>query len=167
MSLKKAKRVNFLIAVIATAVNSLLLASPVVAKGAEGNNFFLQGSVSGDFKRATCSLNFNKYGKVWTLRVTPEGGYSPAANLFFSPKFGAAQAGEYPVKFSYRGSVGTLGGSVTTESETYSNDTDGTVNFTRFDDRVVGTFAYSSNSSNGESVSASGAFDCMRGGALQ
>jgi len=145
----------------------LLLAGPVLATDTATSHYTLEGAVDGRFQDARCSLRFSKYGKVWTMQLVPEDAYSPAANLFFSPKFGRPEPGEYPIAFAYRADPAALGGSVSADSETYSFDTDGAVNFSRFDHRVVGTFSFASKSSDGAAVSASGAFDCPRGDALK
>ena len=153
--------------IIAAATFIIGVGNPVFAAEKGSSMFTLEGAVSGSFKDARCSLVYNKYGKVWMLRLTPKDGRSPAANLFFSPKFGNAKAGKYPVKFSYRGAAATMGGSVTEGRTMYSHDTDGTVDFSRFDDRVEGSFSYTSKSRSGDSVLASGSFDCSRGEALR
>lgn len=131
------------------------------------NQFVLEGALDGRYEQAKCSLRFSKYGKNWTLQLVPEKAYSPAANLFFSPKFGSPGPGSYPVQYSYRGSAATLGGSVTSDDATFSYDTEGQVEFTRFNDRVIGTFSFVSKNGDGATVSAEGAFDCPRGEALQ
>lgn len=153
--------------IAASAVLLMATGNPVSAEAAGGNGYKVEGAVRGTFNDARCSLTFNKFGKVWILRLTPKDGYSPAANLFFSPKFGSAKPGEYPIKYSYRGKKATLGGSVTNGRDIYSRDTDGTVDFDRFDDRVGGSFSFTSKVKSGVSVSASGSFDCVRGDALR
>lgn len=140
---------------------------PALAESADGNSYTVSGAVNGTINDGRCWLNFNKFGKVWILRLTPKDSSNPAANLFFSPVFGSPAPGEYPIRFSYRDKKATLGASVTNQRDTYSHDTDGTVAFSRFDDRVVGSFSYTTALKDGTSVSAKGSFDCPRGDALR
>lgn len=150
---------------ISAIVASCLVSSPVFAAGA--SSYSLEGALVGSYNEANCRVSFSKYGKVWQLTLTPSGAYSPGANLFFSPKFGEARPGRYPIQFSFRGATATLGASVTSDNDLYSRDTDGSVTFEAFDDRIVGTFSFDAKSGEGEAVKASGQFDCPRGEALR
>lgn len=154
--------VSMAMIVAASSWGGMALADP-----ASANQYVLEGALEGRYEQAKCSLRFSRYGKNWTLQLMPEKTYSPAANLFFSPKFGSPAPGSYPVQYSYRGSAATLGGSVTSEDAMYSYETDGQVEFTRFDDRVVGNFSFVTKDDDGATVSAEGAFDCPRGEALR
>lgn len=144
-------------------------ANPVIAVAEGGTHYSLEGAEQGSFQDARCLLSFNKYGKVWTLGLTPKGAHRPMVNLFFSPKFGSvnAKSGEYPVEYTYRGKAATMGGSVVANNGMYSRDTAGTVKFDRFDDHVAGEFSYTSKNRDGASVTAKGTFDCLRGDALR
>lgn len=152
---------------LATALAITLGVSGGALAAAGGNAFSVQGDLQADHEEANCSLRFSKYGKVWTLSLTPKGEYDPSANLFFSPKFGPAKTGEFPVKFDFRGAEATFGGSVTNGMDMYSSDTEGRVTISRFDDRVVGSFAIKSFDRKKKAAEASGKFDCPRGDALK
>ncbi|MGB1556931.1 MAG: hypothetical protein ACPHCJ_04040 [Oceanococcaceae bacterium] len=146
----------------------LMTLSPAVGASDMGSgSYSLDGAIKGNYSEARCRLSFNKYGKVWTLRLIPSDAYGPAANLFFSTNFGPGKTGEYPIEFAYRTKEGTLGASVTSDDGMYSNETSGRVSFSRFDDRVAGTFSYSTQNREGASVAAKGDFDCPRGEALR
>ncbi|MCI5061985.1 hypothetical protein [Algiphilus sp.] len=137
------------------------------AEKAGTNHYALDGALEGRFGQAKCRLYFSKYGKNWTLQLVPENAYSPAANLFFSPKFGNPAPGSFPVQFAYRNSAASLGGSVSSDGATFSYETQGEVEFTRFDERVVGSFSFVAQDDDGASVTAEGAFDCPRGEMLR
>ncbi|WP_420426785.1 hypothetical protein [Algiphilus sp.] len=155
------------ILVVVFVMLSCVVSTPLLAEPTGKNHYVLEGAVDGRYEQAKCSLYFSKYGKNWTLQLRPENAYGPSANLFFSPKFGSAEPGSYPVQYAYRGSAATLGGSVTSDGDMYSIETEGQVEFTRFDDRVVGNFSFITKDNDGVTVSAEGAFDCPRGEALQ
>ncbi len=144
---------------------ALALASTALAAG---NSYVLKGAIEASHDAATCSLNFSKYGKVWTLRLNPEGAYAPTVNLFFSPRFGEAKTGEFPVKYDFRNSPATFGGSVTQGMDMYSTDTEGVVTITEFADRLKGSFALKAMDRKREQqAEAAGQFDCQRGEVLR
>jgi len=68
-------------------------------------------------------------------------GSTYSVNLFFSDDFDP-KPGKYPIEFSYRRQVNTLGGSFRGSGTTFSHDTKGTAEFTEFGEQVTVRFEF-------------------------
>lgn len=115
---------------------------------------------------------------VWMLQLrTPKEhkettGTGYLVTMFFSKDF-SLDKGKFPIRFHYMNEKNTLGGSVIVRGEKrvqFSFDTNGTIEFTRTDDRLQGDFEYTTFDKTREprqSVTVKGTFDVERGDALK
>ena len=111
-----------------------------------GTFFNVSGDVAVSVDEATATLT-KIAGKfpAMTIISSPASikklGSSYSANLFFSNNF-TPEPGVYPVAFSYRKKINTLGGSFLQRGKMFSHDTKGTAEFTEFGDQVKVRFEF-------------------------
>ena len=151
-----------------------LAATNLVAAG----TLEITSAFAAELKETRAQLVYNQRARIWMLQIRSRREYKKQhgtgfmANLFFSRKFDAA-SGTYPIRFHYLSSENTLGGSLIVSGkkrEMLSHDTAGTANFTAFDERVEGSFEFSSYSSSKKprrKVTVKGTFSCPRDEALK
>jgi hypothetical protein len=149
----------------------LVVSSLGVAAQSSDTFFAVSGDVTVTVEEATAVMTkIRDQIPAITITSAPasirELGSSYSVNLFFSEDF-SPEPGEYPIEFSYRRQVNTLGGSFRGDGTTFSHDTKGTAEFIEFGEQVkvrfeFETFDQSEGSEGRRRVTVKGEVVCAR-----
>jgi hypothetical protein len=157
---------------------ALLLLPGMQAAFAADNSLNIDGAFQAEAHGLRATVFLNERIGIWMLQVGSTRAYRKAtgsgyaATLFFSKKF-VLREGRFPVRFRYLGKENTLGASLVVSGKNramFSHDTNGTIEFTRVDDRLQGSFEYTTFDRSKDprrSVRVRGTFDVERGAALR
>lgn len=152
----------------------ILIATSVAAE----NSLKVDGASEVELEDLTATVFFQEGVGLWMLQLrTPPAykrttGSGNTATMFFSKDF-ELSPGRYPIRFHYRNEANTLGASWIVSGDKrvmFSHDTEGTIEFSRVDDRLEGTFEYTTFDGSEEprqSVRVQGRFEVDRREALK